>query len=40
MKTHNFHFQGRDLVMRHYTKRQAQLLAAEWVAAQIKRAAK
>ena len=40
MKTHKFHFEGRDLVMRHYTKRQAQLLAAEWIAAQIKRVKK
>lgn len=40
MKTHKFHFEGRDLVMRHYTTRKAQLLAAEWIAAQIKKAAK
>ena len=40
MKTHKFNFQGRDLVMRHYTTRQAQLLASEWIAAQIKKAAK
>ena len=40
MKTHKFHFQGRDLVMRHYTTRQAQLLAADWMAAQTKRVKK
>ena len=40
MKCVKFHFDGRDLVMRHYTTRLAQLLAAEWIAAQIKRAAK
>ena len=37
MKLCKFHFQGRYLVMRHYTTRQAQLLAAEWIAAQVKK---
>ena len=35
MKQHRFHYNGRDLVMRAHTVLAAQVLAAEWIAAQV-----